>query len=138
MSHIVFFFRQALSLLVYVWPVTLVLSAAAFWSAVSLERSGRIGSDQVRLVLIASALTLLCIPIVAIVFWADSDGHTSPGALGSMMVGLLTFAYAMAIVVALFQAKGHRLALAAIAALLGWANVGGIIVALMAVTADWL
>ena len=138
MSHIVFFFRQLLSLLVYVWLVTLVLTVAALWSAVSLERSGKIGSDQVRLVLIASALTLLSIPIVAIVFWADSAGHTAPGALGSLMVGLVTLAYAMVIVVALFHAKGHRLALAAIATLLGWVNVGGIIVALMAVTADWL
>jgi hypothetical protein len=51
---------------------------------------------------------------------------------------MLTLAYAVAVLVALVQAKAHRVALAAIAALLGWANVGGLFVASMAVTGDWL
>ena len=138
MSHVGFFFRQAFDVMVFLWPITLVLSAAAVGAAISLERSGHIASDQVRLVLVTSAFVFLCAPIVAIVFWTDETGQRPASGVGGFVLSMLTLAYAVAVLVALVQAKAHRVALAAIAALLGWANVGGLFVASMAVTGDWL
>jgi hypothetical protein len=123
----------------WLWPVSVVLVAAAAWSIWSLAKTNRLGSRYVVLAVALSAIAFIGFPAYAVTFWADRP-HSTPETqeLPVAILGALWWAYVLCMLIMPVLAKGLRLPVAALAALMVWVNLGVAFVCAMAVSGSWL
>lgn len=130
---------MALDWPIAVWPISLALCAAATWALLALVKRKQLGS---KIVLLATALSVaffIGIAAFTAAFWADpAYPAPAPQLRHAAILGYVWWAYFLVMVLLVGLAKGMRLSLTALAALLVWINFGIVLIGTMAVEGNWI
>ena len=121
----------------WAWPVTLLLSGFALWSAWFLFKNHRLRSA--RSLLATSLIAFIGFPAYAVAYWAERPGTTpETQELPTNILGVLWWGYVLLVVFLIVFSKGRRIPMAGLGSLFLWLNFAVFFVCIMAVSGVWL
>lgn len=130
---------MALDWPVAMWPISLALCVAAARALLSLVKRKQLSSKFVLLATALSVAFFVGVAAFTATFWV-APAYPAPALQlrHAAILGYAWWAYIIVMVLLVGLAKGTRLSMTALAALMVWVNFGIVFIGTMAVEGNWI